>query len=261
MRSRALLRVDDGDGRHVDDVGDVDAALEDVDRALQAEEDRADGLGAGEPPDQLVGGVGGLEVRKDQDVRARGRVAQGYCSSQHLRDDGVVRLHLAVDREIRARAPCTSATALLTFSALACVFEPKLENEIIATRGSMSKRRDGVGRQLRDLGELLGRRIDVDGRVGEEEGLVLEHQDVEARDALDAGRRAEDLQRRPDRVGVRLRQARDDAVGVAGVEHQRTEDVADARPAWPRPRASCRCGAAAPRDAARRPAASPSGSC
>jgi hypothetical protein len=29
----------------------------------------------------------------------------------------------------------------LTFSALACVFEPKLEKEIIATRGSKSKRR------------------------------------------------------------------------------------------------------------------------
>ena len=71
-RRRLLLGVHDRDRGHVDDVGDLDAALEDVHRALQPEQDRPDRLGAGEPPDELVGGVGGLEVRED---RARSAAA------------------------------------------------------------------------------------------------------------------------------------------------------------------------------------------
>ena len=88
---------------------------------------------------------------------------------EHLGHDGVVGLHLAVDREVRARARLTSSTARLTLSAVACVFEPKFEKEIIATRGSMSKRRTASAVSERDLRQLLGRRVDVDRRVGEEE--------------------------------------------------------------------------------------------
>ena len=67
-----------------------------------AEQDRADRLGAGQAPDELVGGVGRLEVREDQDVRAphgRPRVVR----LEHLRHDREVRLHLAVHRQRRTR--------------------------------------------------------------------------------------------------------------------------------------------------------------
>ena len=46
------------DRRHVDDVRHLDAALRDVDRPRHPEQNRPDRLGAGEPPDQLVGDVG-----------------------------------------------------------------------------------------------------------------------------------------------------------------------------------------------------------
>jgi hypothetical protein len=40
------LRVHDGDGGHVDDVSDLDALLQDANGPPQAEQDRADRLGA-----------------------------------------------------------------------------------------------------------------------------------------------------------------------------------------------------------------------
>ena len=55
----------------------------------------------------------------------------------------------------------TSSTALLTLSAEACVFDPKLENEIIAIRGSMSKRRaasaasSAISASSSDVGSML----------------------------------------------------------------------------------------------------------
>ena len=79
---------------------------------------------------------------------------------------------------------------LATFSAGECVFEPKFENEIIATRGSRSKSRTASADRIGDLGEVLGRRVDVDGRVGEEEDVCsLSIEDVEPRHPSDARRR------------------------------------------------------------------------
>ena len=127
------------------------------------------------------------------------------------------------------RAALTSSTAFLTLSARGVRVGTEVrEGDHRGPRLDVEAAH-GVGRQDRDLGQLLGRRVDVDRRVGEEEGPVLQHQDVEPRDALDARRGSQDLERGPDRVGVGLRQAGDHAVGVARVEHQRTEDVAHAR--------------------------------
>ena len=62
--ARALLRVDDGDGGHVDDVLHVGAALEHVHGATHAEQDRTDGGRAAEVVQHLVGDVAGARFGK-----------------------------------------------------------------------------------------------------------------------------------------------------------------------------------------------------
>ena len=55
-----ILMVDDGDGGHVDNVGDLGAALQDVNGIGQAHEDGSNGFGAADALEQFVGDVAGL---------------------------------------------------------------------------------------------------------------------------------------------------------------------------------------------------------
>jgi hypothetical protein len=65
----ALLCINDGHGRHVDDLLHVGILLEDVDGVLHADEDGADRRGPAQLREQLVRNVAGAEVREDQHVR------------------------------------------------------------------------------------------------------------------------------------------------------------------------------------------------
>ncbi len=57
----SLLRIDGGDGRHVDDLIDFGTALQHVYRFAQAREDRTNRLGATEALHKFVGDVAGVE--------------------------------------------------------------------------------------------------------------------------------------------------------------------------------------------------------
>ena len=55
-----------------------------------------DCLGLGKPFDQLIGNVGGLQIREYQDVGLAGDGRVGGLGFAHPWDDGCVSLHLAV---------------------------------------------------------------------------------------------------------------------------------------------------------------------
>ena len=107
-----------------------------------AHQDRADRLGAAEPLHQLVADVAGGEVREDEHVGvaldARVRVVARGRSPRRPRCRGASRRRRSSAGPL-LRARCR--TAFATRSASGCRTEPKLENESIATRGSMSKTR------------------------------------------------------------------------------------------------------------------------
>ena len=59
-----LLRVHHGDGRHIHDVIDFRAALQDVHRMAHAHEDRADSFRPANARQQLVGHVAASDWRR-----------------------------------------------------------------------------------------------------------------------------------------------------------------------------------------------------
>ena len=101
----SLLRVDHGDGGHVDDVLHVGAALEHVHRATHADEDRPDRRRPAEVVQQLVGDVARAQVRENQHVRLFLERAERIVALDDLRIERGVGLHLAVDDERRIALP------------------------------------------------------------------------------------------------------------------------------------------------------------
>ena len=65
----------------------------------------------------------------------------------------------------------------------------------------------------RDVGELLGRGVGVHRAVAVDQHAVGEAHEEHRRDDVDAGRRLDELEGRPDRVGGRVDRARHHAVG------------------------------------------------
>src|SRR4051794_24449129 len=96
-----LLGIDHTEGRHVDDVAHFEAALQHVDGLGHALQDGADGLRSRQAPDQLVGGVGRLQLGEDEDIGRRFEAAPRIALLQDVLDDGGVGLHLAVDLQVR----------------------------------------------------------------------------------------------------------------------------------------------------------------
>ena len=102
--------------------------------------------------------------------------------------DRRVRLHLAVDRQAPAAQDLDERDGLLRFARWRQWRVPKFEYESIATRGSKPNRAHRLGRSRGDLRELLGGRVDVHDRVGEEEDPVAARSHLEPAHALEAGR-------------------------------------------------------------------------
>ena len=78
-------------------------------------------------------------------------------------------------------------------------------------------------RKDRNIRKLLCRRIEIHRRIGDELDVVLEDQHIETGRDRCAGLGLNDLQCRPDRVRIMLRQPRHQTVCVAVVEHHHAE--------------------------------------
>ncbi len=74
LRTLPPLRVHHRHGGDMDDVLDVVAGLQHVDRRAQAEQDRPDRLRAAQPRQQLVGDVGRLQDGKTSTLASRTRL-------------------------------------------------------------------------------------------------------------------------------------------------------------------------------------------
>ncbi len=82
----------------------------------------------------------------------------------------------------------------------------------------------GFGGEDGDLCQLLGRRVDVDHRVGAEHEAVLEGEELERRDPRDTISKTHELDGRPDGVGVDAGPASDEPVGVVLTHEHQPED-------------------------------------
>jgi hypothetical protein len=107
-----------------------------VDRLREAGQQRADGFGAADALQQLVGDVAGFQVGKHQHVGAALERAERVGFVEDLRHHGGIGLHFAIDHQAGRARWRTSSTARRTFSASGWRVLPKLENESMATRGS-----------------------------------------------------------------------------------------------------------------------------
>ena len=100
--------------------------------------------------------------------------------------------------------------------------DPRLD----AQRGAHDARRG-----IRDLRELFGRRFDVDCGVAAHDDVMLEDEHVQAADDPGLRVRADDLECRPDRLGVMQVDTRHEGVRVAVGDHAGSEVVAVVDPA------------------------------
>ena len=119
----------------------------------------------------------------------------------------------------------TISVARRTLSASGWRVLPKFENESMATRGSTLNQRATSAARIAVSAERLRAGLDVHRRVGEEVNIFVGGDHVEPRDALDAGARADDLQRGANRIGIVLVDAGDKSVRVAQVDHHGAEII------------------------------------
>ena len=100
-----FLSIDYGNGGHVDDVSDLDATLQYVDRFLHAQQYGTDRFSVCEAPDQLVGDIGGAEVGKNQYIGRPGEIAPGVGLVEHRLQNGDVGLDLPIHLEVGDSVP------------------------------------------------------------------------------------------------------------------------------------------------------------
>src|SRR5690606_16551243 len=99
-------------GRHryrVDHVPGAAAAGQIIRRLRQPLKERTDRRRAGEPLDQLVGDVAGIEIGKDENVRGTPHPRTRELACRDLRNERGIDLDVTVDREFRislADSPC-----------------------------------------------------------------------------------------------------------------------------------------------------------
>ena len=127
-------------------------------------------------------------------------------------------MHLAVDHQIRAEPfDLCGSVGDLARSRVGSVAEVgKAEHGNARFDAQVLH---GVGRQDRDLGQGVFVWLDVDGGVRQEAHARFGDHHVHAGGALDSFAHADDLQRRSDGGRIVLTHARNQAVGVPGVQH------------------------------------------
>src|SRR6185312_6137030 len=91
-----LLRVDHGHRSHVDDLLEVGALFEYVNRAIHSHHNRADRGGAAEMIKELVGNVAGAEIRKYQHVRRLCQRAERVRRAKEIFIHRRIGLHLTI---------------------------------------------------------------------------------------------------------------------------------------------------------------------
>ena len=145
-----------------------------VDRLAEALQHRADGDGAGRTLHRLVGVVAGVEVGEDEDGGAAGDVAVGQLAAGDVRVDGGVVLDRPVDLQIgpQLARPLGRLADLVDVGAGARGSRSSSSAWRPAVRCRTGR---GVGGRDRDVGELVGVRVGVDGTVAVHEHAVGRH--------------------------------------------------------------------------------------
>ena len=203
-----------------DDVVDARAAREVADGTRETLQDRADGARAGKVLGELVGDVAGVEIREYQHVGAPRHGAFGLhlllCNGI---DERCVGLQLAVDRE--SRVACSSdlkrAYDLLR-TGVACA-ALRREGKQRDARLFLEQRAAARGRSKRDVGELLGVRLDVDRAIGIDQNPFLQDHQEEARRGADALCEPDRHQPGLDHAGRGMRDPGEHRVGIARLDH------------------------------------------
>jgi hypothetical protein len=232
---RAQRRLQPGglkrsDGHDVDDVVHRAAARQVVDRLVHALEHGADGLGLGQPLDELVGDIARLEVRKDEHVGLAGNGRAGRLGLADPGDDGRIGLQFAVDLEVRGHLPGDLEGAFHLVHELVLGAAVRREGQQGDLGVQPAEDAAGLGRGDGDLGQLLVRRVGHDRAVGEDEHALLsvfavgDNHDERARDDADPRLGLDELEGRADGIGRGMQGPGYQAVGVALVDHHRPEE-------------------------------------
>ena len=95
-----LLGIDNSNRGHVDNVGDIVAALQHMNRLLGAHQDRADLLGAAEFVQQFIGDVAGLQVGEDEDIGVALELGERILFFDQLRVEGNIGLDFTIDDQV-----------------------------------------------------------------------------------------------------------------------------------------------------------------
>src|SRR5512135_630907 len=92
--------VQSGEHRQIDDIAHLRTSLQDVYRLGHTDQHRADGLGAAQPGEQLVGDVRGVEVGEYQHVRGGAQPGEGVGLGEDTLHHRRIGLHLPIHLEL-----------------------------------------------------------------------------------------------------------------------------------------------------------------
>ena len=177
------------------------AAREVVDRLAQPLQHRPDRDRAGAALHRLVGVVAGVEVGEDEHGRAAGDRRCRAAWSRATPASTAASYWIGPSTDSSGPRSRTSAVASRTRSTSA----PRARSRRSSRRASRPAARCRTGAAVcrrgdRDVGQLLGGRVRVDGAVAVDEHAVGQAHEEHARDDRDARPRLDELERRPDRV-------------------------------------------------------------
>ncbi len=172
--------------------------------------------------EQVERDVRGVHGRHDQQVRLALQPRAGKRAHPHLLVQRGVAVHLALDLEVRIHHVDERERRLhlLRLRVLAAA-EARMRQQRHLRRDAEAA--DLVGGEQRDLGDLLGRRIDVDVGVRDEHRPVRQHHRVHRRADLVAAAQADHLLDVAEVQRVRAERAAEHAVGLAHVDHHRAD--------------------------------------
>ena len=173
----------------------------------------------------LVGVVAGVQVGEHEDRGGTGDGAAGQFAAGDVEVDGGV----VLDRPLHLQVGTQLADQFGRGAHLVDVgARPRCAGRVAqhGDPGLDAEHHRGVGGRGRDVGELFGVRVGVDGTVAVDQHPVGQQHQEHARHDGCAGLGLDELEGGADRVGGRVHSARDHGVDEAFVHHHRAE-VAD----------------------------------
>ena len=197
--------------------------LQKVRRVPHPHQNRSDHLSVSQPVDDLVGGVGRLEIREDEHVGLFLQVVEGENLRQELLTERGPHLHVTVDRKIRSSQTDNS-------SGLADLLGPRVADTPEVGEGNhrdprrQTERQSGVRALHRYLGELFRRRLRIDRAIAVDDDLSPQQHEEDRGNDVRAGRSLDDLQSRANGVGRGMHRAGDQPVRFVQLDHHRRQD-------------------------------------